>query len=118
MEGLRVEEVGQSHRNLNTPTGAPARITTSPFTYHAWHLFCHWEGGRGDGDGKGQQKDKVQPGLPTTRSEAAHFPSSGRLTPVSRRVHLIVGPSKNLPELLGQNILPKLGLRVARRPCV
>lgn len=37
---------------------------------------------------------------------------------MSRLVHLIVGPGKHLPELLGQDILPKLGLRVPRRPCV
>lgn len=65
-----------------------------------------------------QQEDKVQPVLPSTQCEATHFPTSGRLTPVSRLVHLIAGPSENLPELLGQNILPKLGLRVPGRPRV
>lgn len=62
------------------------------------------------------QDDKFSPCCPPTRPEATPLPSpSGALTPVSRLVHPIVGAGKHLPELLGQNILPKPGLRVPGR---
>lgn len=56
--------------------------------------------------------------LPSTRLQATPFPPSGRLTPASQLVRLSVGPRKNLPKLLGQNILPKPGLRVPGQPQV
>lgn len=37
---------------------------------------------------------------------------SGRLTPVLRPLARIVGPGKDVPELLGQDVLPELELRV------
>lgn len=48
---------------------------------------------------------------PDTAPGRPHPPPAGRLTPASQLV-LLVGPRKDLPELLGQNILPKPGLGV------